>query len=452
MHAMAEALMMIPQHGRWARLYFVGSVLLVTALLLAAGCDHQDSATQPRALQSDEGEPAGGAEQPLEDPGFLILAVATDSLSTPVPDAQIDIHVAGTTNLVERVLTGGDGTAVVALEVGLYDALLHVPQGYEAAPGQANPQTGIAVVTEDSMFVGFRLIPIGPPATDGTIAVTVTDGEDPVPGVRIDVLKAMEEAPVASGETGSDGRASFVLSAGVYTVRLTEPEGWELWPGQINPRPRQRVVPGVTTHLAFKLHEAGAPLPDGELHVFVGADSMPLADVWVSATPKEAIEPITGGWTNAQGVAELALPAGAYAVGIEVPEGYELIPGGQPNPHPGVWVHPGEVNWTGFMLHDPLAPPGGDGVLDVRVRTGDRAPLLDAKIEIYRDGPLEPIAEGRTDDRGRVLFTLGSGLYDVRLLVPAGFELQAGEPNPRSHVPVAATDSTQLWFELRRSR
>lgn len=80
--------------------------------------------------------------------------------------------------------------------------------------------------------------------------------------------------------------------------------------------------------------------------------------------------------------------------------------------------------------------------------TGDGDPLAGVEVELFTNGGTSPITSASTAANGQVLFqNLTPGDYDVEVVVPAGFELAAGQ-TARRDVPVLSDEMATVTFGL----
>lgn len=97
---------------------------------------------------------------------------------------------------------------------------------------------------------------------------------------------------------------------------------------------------------------------------------------------------------------------------------------------------------------DPAEPqPDPTGSILATV-TGDGSGLAGATVRVYADGGTTALESGTTAANGQVAFDdLDTGAYDVEVVPPGGFELDAGEV-ARKDVTVAANQEAMVTFAL----
>ena len=412
------------------------------AAVVVAGCSHEEGTVRPHRSDGTQGPTSGEPIDEREARGTLVVSVRTDSL--PVADAQVEVYDEDPGVPLYSGRTGSSGLALFDLDPGSYTVRLSVPAGFEPAPGQQNPLTGVLVEESDSTLVGFLLVGAGVPPGDGAIEVRVSSGLEPRADVEIRVLESGASQPLATGTTGPEGSVLFTLSPGIYEVELVAPEGWELWPGQVNPVPDIRVWGGDTQQVSFLIREIGAPLPQGTLVVFASADSLPVADAVVEVLRDGTLAPVTASTTNESGHAAFDLEAGAYAVRIEPPEGY-VLSAGHPNPQSGILVLPAETTWLGFFLLREV--PADRGEIEVEVRVND-VPTGEIGVVIQGEPPEETIYRGATGAWGLWTLPLPAGSYRVTVEIPEGMTLAPDQANPVTGLWVETGGRTRVGFEL----
>ncbi|MBU8922608.1 MAG: hypothetical protein KOO63_12390 [Bacteroidales bacterium] len=88
---------------------------------------------------------------------------------TPVQGVNVTVCEYESGDEVDQGETGEDGYAWFAIDAGLYDVGIDVPEGYELLTGRDNPQRGIWVASSDSVYVTFALKPQGA-SEEGTLS------------------------------------------------------------------------------------------------------------------------------------------------------------------------------------------------------------------------------------------------------------------------------------------
>jgi len=254
--------------------------------------------------------------------------------------------------LLRSTVTDDQGRfAFAQVEEGSYDLWVTPPEAYTVS----SPDLRVNVTADRTSSVVIDLAPEDtvnvPPQETGTLAVSARDGENAVEGAYVSVTHHDTGTWAGSGRTGEDGRALIDVAPGSYDVTLI-PTIWY----EVNGEARLTVSVTVdqTTDVAFSLTRL-ASLPPGQLMVYADADSLPVAGVTVYVFDEAGTEQLASGVTDERGRVAFSLEDGAYAAGIDVPEGYVLYPG-QENPMGALPVQAGQTTWVGFWLHP--APQG----------------------------------------------------------------------------------------------
>jgi len=235
--------------------------------------------------------------------------------------------------------------AFAQVEEGSYDLWVTPPESYTVS----SPDLRVNVTADRTSSVVIDLAPEDtvnvPPQETGTLAVSAHDGQGPVEGAYVSVTHHDTGTWGGSGRTGEDGRALLEVAPGSYDVTLI-PTIWY----EVNGDAMVTVSVTVdrTTDVAFSLTRLES-LPPGQLMVYADADSLPVAGVTAHVFDEAGNEQLASGVTDERGRVAFSLEDGAYAAGIEVPDGYVLYPG-QENPMEALHIQAGQTTWVGFWL------------------------------------------------------------------------------------------------------
>jgi len=178
----------------------------------------------PFAACSDDPEgPAGGDVAQLR--GTVLLETGVG-----LPGATVELARGGTVARSDQ--TDGQGRYAIGVpEAGTWELRLRPPVGYALppeAPGTIPVDLAAGeVVTMDLEAVHNLWVQVG------------VDSATAVVGVPVSVFPAGESDPVATGQTGNNGKAIFALEPGGYDVLIDIPAGYALMSFFTNP---QRVV------------------------------------------------------------------------------------------------------------------------------------------------------------------------------------------------------------------
>jgi hypothetical protein len=143
------------------------------------------------------------------------------------------------------------------------------------------------------------------------------------------------------------------------------------------------------------------------------------------------------------GVASLALPAGAYRVSYTPPPDYSLAAGDSASRN--VSITSGQTTSIGYRVAE---TPAAEGTLNVHV-TGVSAGAPNAgSVSILRtDAGNDPPRTATVPSSGSYSVALAPGTYSVTYTAPSGYELASGQQNPRS-TSITAGQTSAVSFTV----
>ncbi|GAA1889083.1 MSCRAMM family protein [Lapillicoccus jejuensis] len=231
-----------------------------------------------------------------------VEGTVTDTDGQPVAGVTVTVALAGGTS--RTVTTGPDGRyGLDRLDPGDWTVTATVPDGYR---GATPPQRTFTVAPSSTVVVRYQDFVL---VADPTVSGTVRAGEDPVPGVVVELTSG--GAPLDRVVTGADGTYAFDrVPPGTYDVLVPDPpDGYRAPPAQT-----------VTVTTADVTGQDVALTRPGLVAGLVTLDGDPLAGVGVTVSgPGGASTTLT---TDAQGRYVLeGLEPGGWTITVEPPDG-----------------------------------------------------------------------------------------------------------------------------------
>jgi uncharacterized surface anchored protein len=276
----------------------------------------------------------------------------------------------------------------------------------------------------------------GPP--QGSPALT---GRLPMRGAVVSLGRA---GVSLSATSDGDGRFAFDgLTAGRWRLDVAPPTGYTLAAGQPSPWFVDLTESGNAPALQVLLANASDV---GTIAAPVTVDGVPWVGFAVAVFEPGSDEALVTGLTQDSGVATISIGPGTYDVGIQVPAGFFLAPGGRARVT-DVSVAAGETTWVvGFAItsREPRDPTSavvfGNAVLDEGV---DYVPGVTVALE--QDGT---VVQRTTDAFGGFSFEeLEPGDWHLTVTPPTGF-IPADGATPSSTLSLVPGDSVYLRIEL----
>ena len=318
-----------------------------------------------------------------------------------VPDKAYDIQVYNLNtyamrNLNEEELLDENGNRYVSIVVNAGDV---VSIGYQSVPDENNKYPQVTIGSAISFVEGNIHEP--------THTITVMDGEgNPMPGISVSLTVDGVNTTFVSDETGL---IAMYLPSGIYTVKVTVPEGYECDTTQFlltDSNPHKEIVmtlyvPQERTYTVYVVDDAGNPVPNA---------AVVLGDSFA--------------YTDANGMVSVILLEGQnYVATVVAPEGYYLETSKYPfgsetsitvvvYPVPDVVV---EIDYTVKVVN-----PEGKPVTGLLVRFENE----DGSVSVTEN----------VDRGGKATARLPEGFYHVTLVFNAGSN-QGYEPTGNKLTP-----------------
>jgi hypothetical protein len=262
-----------------------------------------------------------------------------------------------------------------------------------AAVGAQSKTVSTAV---DDTTAAFQVRQIIPQPVSGQ----VTAGGDPVPGVTVTLH--LPGGGTKTTTTAANGSYLFddnAVDTG-YFVTIDVPDGYT----GTDQRPPFDVVAVPVTGQDFTL----TANPDVSGVVTGGGSG--LGGVTVTLTPTGGGPALTTVTDGNGGYTFERVPAATYDISIDAPPGYTPAP-----PIQGVVVDTSDLTGQDFALARPGALGG-----TVHLDTPDGAPHQGVSIEVSWPGGTQTLT---TDEEGNYFLDgLAAGTYEIRVLLPAGYE------------------------------
>lgn len=329
------------------------------------------------------------------------------------------------------------GTALgTAIPVGVYSVSYTPPTGFLDASA-ANPVAGLSVATGATATAGFA-VSVAP----GSIRVVVTGIAGATLGGQVSAIRTDNtgntftidlETPTSGQSTGDITN----VPAGNYNVTYTPPSGYQLAAGSANPQVVS-VAAGGTGNVTF----AGQVIP-GSVQITVTGLSGALGGGQVSARRTDntgstfsASLPAPTSGSSTGSIA--GLPPGDYNVSYAPPVGYQLA---SQSPQIVAVV-------SGAQASASFAVVAATGTLrmiveGVAVGAPDAGSAQVQRTDIAGQTPIAVTVPAS----GSVDTSLQPGTYSITFSPPSGYQLAAGQTNPRS-VTVTGTQTVITTFQV----
>lgn len=358
--------------------------------------------------------------------GGQLTAIRTDATGGSPISATLPAPVAGTSTL-----------DVGSIPPGSYSVTFTPPTGFRVPAGTANPQA-ITITSSATANLSLDLVRAtgslriqvnglaAGASGGGTAQVLRTDigGQSPVP-VTID----------------ASGVLDVPLEVGTYSVTFTPPSGYELPAGQTNFR-NATIADSATSTVTYQVSQVVTPTA-GTLRVQVtGLQAGASSGGSVSAlrTDIGGQSPIVAA-VAASGSVDVSLQGGTYDVTYTPPAGYQLN-AGQTNPQSATITN-GATSNVGFAV-SVIAPTTGTMRVQVSgILAG--APNGGSAAIQRTDIPGQSAVTVQVPTSGTVDSTVQAGTYTVTYLPPSGYQLNAGQTNPRNLTITSGQTSTASY-------
>ena len=331
--------------------------------------------------------------------------------------------------------SGSSSLTLSGLPAGSYNVTYAPSSGFQLATGQTNPQV-VAVIAATTVSAGFVAQAI--PLADGAVQVTVTGLSGAMAGGSVALRLTNNTGNTFTGNlsvpSGGSSSATVSVPPGDYNVTYTPPTGYQLAPGQTNPHV-VLVQTAQTANTSFIAQQIPAAA-DGSVQVSISGLTGAAAGGSVTARLTNNTGNIFGGTLPApvSGATTLTLtgmPAGAYNVTYTPPAGYELT-AGQANPKMADVVSgtPASVAFTAQQI---VVVPGAVQVTATGLTGAVSGGTVSARLANNTGNTFTAnLSAPVSGSSSATLSDMPAGSYNVTYTPPAGFELTAGQTNPRS--------------------
>lgn len=308
--------------------------------------------------------------------------------------------------------------------------------------------------------IATAILALGP-AGCGEDSTAPSPAPDPVQSGLIDGLVLQDGAPVGgitalglgsdrtllrSTVTDDQGRFAFAgVAAGSYRLWVTPPDGYAVsqpTPGDIRVDVDADRTSSVMIALTLEDSVEVPPEPTGTLIVSAHDGEDPVSGVYLSLSHED-----TGGWagsgrTDINGVAEFALATGSYEIVVIPSIRYEV----DGDAAVTASVTEGQTTAVAFSLTRLENLPPGQLLVYAEA---DSLPVAGVTVYALDESATERLADGVTDERGRVAFPLDEGAFWAEIELPEGYDLFPGQPNPMGTLYVQPGHTTWAGFSLR---
>jgi hypothetical protein len=220
-------------------------------------------------------------------------------------------------------INGVSASSVPGLSPGSYQITYTPPAGFSVTSAVTST---VSVATGQAAATAFTVA-----ANPGTLRLVVSGVDPAAPGAGTATIQRTDipgQAPTPVSVPPS-GALDTPLAPGTYLAAFAAPAGYELTPGQNNPR-STLVIGDQTSIVAFQV---GTIAADGSLHVVVDGLDAAAADggnLEVLRTDISGQTPVVYG-ILASGILDVTLAPGAYRLTYAAPTNHQLSPG-QQNP------------------------------------------------------------------------------------------------------------------------
>jgi len=231
------------------------------------------------------------------------------------------------------------------------------------------------------------------------------------------------------------------IPIGTYQITYIPPAGHSLAAGQTADR-EVVVIAGALTEVTFALTP---PATSGTIRVTVSG----LATGAASGGSASILRTDIGGQTPATlnipaaGSADLPVPAGTYQITYSAPSGYQLA-AGQVNPR-NATINAGAGVTAAFTVT--ATQQTGNGTMRLSVSGLASGATAGGSVSIQRT---DAAAAPTTTNIGATAtdVPLPAGTYSVTYTLPSGYQLAAGQSNPRTGVTITNGQTTSVGFAV----
>ena len=377
--------------------------------------------------------------------GYVRLVKKAESTGAKLPGAVFGIFKASNNEKVGELVTGSDGTATSSAlpENDYYLLELTAPAGFKLNTDKISFHLNVGE-TKEITVTNAPVPSVNPdPQTTGYVRlVKQAEGtNEKLSGAVFGIYKASNDVKVAEITTGSDGTATYELSAGDFYLReLKAPAGFKLNADKIGFSINAGVTRIVTVtntpeepttgyvRLVKKAESNGAKLPGAVFGIFKASNNEQVGEL-VTGSDGTAISSVLP--VNDYYLLELTAPTGfklktdKIGFSIKAGETKEITVLNAPKTEdtpttPGTPVIPGTPITPG-------ASATGNLYLIKRAESTGES-LSGAVFGIYKASNDSKVAEITTGSDGTATYTLSVGDYYLReLKAPAGFKLEAAK-------------------------
>ena len=349
--------------------------------------------------------------------GILKITVSGNE-GEPVPGAVFALYHADTNDMVTKLTTDDTGTAIFEPLTGRYDLIQT-----QTAEGYLLPESGFSFVLAEhgeTVELAVQNEKGAPAVSTGTVRLVKRDESTGalLPGAVFGIYDAATDKKIAEMTTGSDGMASYELTAESYYLReLKAPDGYVLSADKVPFTVKSGETTELTvTNMPEKAENTGTLLIIKKAEKTGKPLSGAVFGVYDASTDEKVAEITTGG----DGTASYELPAGDYYLReLKAPDGYVLSADKVP-----FTVKSGETTeLTVTNMPEKAESTGTLLIIKKAEKTGK--PLSGAVFGVYDAATDEKVAEITTGGDGTASYELPAGDYYLReLKAPEGYALE----------------------------